>query len=63
MNEWDERRFFGEFRAPKAQMDWDKIRRAKIHCEGCENFNWRTGGCILGLISGETCASIKYMVK
>ena len=53
MNEWDERRFFN--RTPTPRMDWDKIRRAKIHCVECDKFEWRTGGCKLGLLAGETC--------
>lgn len=53
MYSWDDRRF--DVRVPKEQMDWDKIRKAKTHCEKCDNFDWRTGGCNKGLIAGETC--------
>lgn len=61
MNEWDERRFFNEFRAPRPRMDWDKIRRAKIHCERCEGFDWRTGGCMKGLLAG-TCKTRQLLL-
>ena len=60
-NEWDERRFFSEFRTPEPRMDWDKIRKAKIHCERCEKFDWRTGGCSKGLIPG-TCKTLQLVL-
>ena len=63
VNNRDERRFFGEFRAPKAQMDWDKIRRAKIHCERCESFDWRTGGCSEGRIPDKTCKFSESLIE
>jgi len=60
MDNWDITRF--NVRIPKEQMDWDKIRKAKIHCEKCEFFDWRTGGCDKGLLAGETCKETQLVL-
>ena len=62
MNRWDKGGLLMGSRAPQPRMDWDKIRKAKRYCEECENFDWQTGGCRLGLIPDETCKKNKVLV-